>query len=687
MGPVFPVFAFLSFASPLLIRSLYLYKELFFERLIIARVNIYSHDPFRFERSMAATAPENGDSSFRASLPRETSSGGEVELNILEKKTSSSVDSINDEMREIDLHDLGEEKLSDERVTPISHVGKAVGDGAAFMEDGCVCTSNAERFALVDRAFDEMGVGRFHIILFLSAAIGFVVEAAEMNMLGILLPRFEQVWNVQDTDLSIIGSFTGIGMIFGVLIFGRLSDVIGRKKVFHICLTGCVVMGFLSSYANGVTSFAIMRLFLGFMYGGNTVSAATLLIESVPTAWRGFFSAMVSFAFTFGYIMVVLLAWAVMDPLGWQWLVRIVAFFGIPAVFALNFVPESVRFCILKKDYEQCVRIIHRISYHNRVQVPPYFTLKRLAGTRAPSQSEISNNADPVNEAEHVPMKFLNERFAFRKVFGSVVRIACRPPLIPLMLVWFFNSFGQNIIIFLPLELKKVYPGVKDSTYKVALALGVGSFIGSCVVLFLSSRVKRRTEIRLGLSVLGCCLFIVTHTKQAFGLVIMTLIINHIGQSIIFHGLYTYTPEVFPTPIRVTCFSICQMSHRMAPVLAPYLYLFLAEKSFPLSGTIFASIFLLAFLVATFGVRRETFGASLVEDSSLSDDLSPIEPSGFKNVRRTESVDSFSSTESSKLSGAGDFSFVAKYGGDGQTAAPNTVPLASSKNDYSAVVI
>ena len=165
-----------------------------------------------------------------------------------------------------------------------------------------------------------------------------MVEAAEMNMLGLLLPKFQQVWGVGDEDLSVIASFTGIGMIIGVLIFGRLSDIIGRKKVFHMCLTGCVIFGFLSSYTNSVMSFATMRLFLGFAYGGNTVSAATLLIESVPTAWRGFFSAMVSFAFTFGYIMVVLLAWAVMEPWGWQWLVRLVALMGIPAVFLLNFV-------------------------------------------------------------------------------------------------------------------------------------------------------------------------------------------------------------------------------------------------------------------------------------------------------------------------------------------------------------
>lgn len=614
----------------------------------------------------------------------------EVELSEVVDAGSEDLGEVSQEqvtMHDIDLHDLGHQDLMDDSKTRItrrsisygsqtvtsrtsfnSTEGQARGDGSSFMDEGCVCTSNAERFALVDRAFDEMGAGRFHVLLFLSAAVGFMVEAAEMNMLGLLLPKFEQVWGVEDEDLSVIASFTGIGMIIGVLIFGRLSDIIGRKKVFHMCLTGCVIFGFLSSYTNSVMSFATMRLFLGLAYGGNTVSAATLLIESVPTAWRGFFSAMVSFAFTFGYILVVLLAWAVMEPWGWQWLVRLVALMGIPAVFLLNFVPESVRFCVLRKDYHQCVFVIERIAYHNRVPVPPYFTYERLAGTSAPAENNNTRlHQARASTSSEASIKLLDERFSFRKTFRTFAKIARTPPLIPLMCLWFLNSFGQNIVIFLPLELKKRFPDVKDSTYKVSLALSIGAFIGSCVVLFLSSRVRRKTELRLGLAIMGTMVLIITHLHSAFGLVILFLMFEHIGMSIIYHGLYTYTPEVFSTAVRVTCFSVCQTCHRLAPVVAPFLVANLAEQSFALLGTVFSGIFFFAFLLASFGLKKETFGTTLVEETGDADDLDPFQPSGFNSLERRGSIGSLSETESSKLS---DFQLAPNYASDDSAKTP-----------------
>lgn len=207
---------------------------------------------------------------------------------------------------------------------------------------GWSCSSNVERFGLVDRAFDDIGAGRYHVALFFTASLGFFVEAAEMNVVSLILAEFAEKWGADEEELSVIPSVTAAGMMIGTLIFGRLSDVWGRKRVYHLSLSMCVFFGFVSSFARSVNAFAATRLLLGIGYGGNMVSSTTLLIESTPTQYRGFFSALTSYSFTLGGLAVVLLSWGAMDAWGWEWVVRATSLVGAPVCVALFFMPGSV---------------------------------------------------------------------------------------------------------------------------------------------------------------------------------------------------------------------------------------------------------------------------------------------------------------------------------------------------------
>eukprot|EP00514_Thraustochytrium_sp_LLF1b_P004078 CAMPEP_0184516406 /NCGR_PEP_ID=MMETSP0198_2-20121128/5014_1 /TAXON_ID=1112570 /ORGANISM="Thraustochytrium sp., Strain LLF1b" /LENGTH=568 /DNA_ID=CAMNT_0026906729 /DNA_START=1014 /DNA_END=2720 /DNA_ORIENTATION=- len=461
-----------------------------------------------------------------------------------------------------------------------------------------LCETDAERFRLVDRAFDELGAGRYHFFLFMTASLGFFVEAAEMNMLSLLLPEFVKTWHVEEKELSVIGSFTGIGMMIGAFFFGRLSDIVGRKAVYQMSLALCVGMGFLSSYATSVMQFAVIRLFLGVAYGGNTVSAATLLIENTPTAWRGFFSAMTSFAFTAGYMTVVALSWAIMDEYGWQWVVRIVSICGIPACWALTFLPGSIRFYILRRNYPAAVGVIERIASANRMPMPTYFTVANLEGLKT-----------DVNLSKLEATSAQSGCFGLNRLFRGDVLLS----LVPLALVWHLNSFALAIITFLPLEISKRFLDYSDVKYKVAFGIAVGGVVGSCLVTFTASRLKRKTELRSGLIIMAMCTFTATHVTSSLAVVFLALVFQHVGMSLMFHGLYTYTPEVFPTSVRVTCFSVCQVAHRLAPVTSPYVVTMLTATSTELAGQVYSLIFIVA-LGFTFLLQRETFGAALVED-------------------------------------------------------------------------
>ena len=483
--------------------------------------------------------------------------------------------------------------------------------GSAQVSAEHSCTTDAERFALVDRAFDEIGVGRYHWLMFSAASLAFFIESAEMNLISMLFPVLQKEWSVPEERLSIVASYTGIGMMVGAVVLGRLCDVVGRTLVFQASLLIVFVMGFVSSYAWSIESFALARLVLGVGYGGNTVSATTLLLESVPTAWRGTFSALISFSFTLGALFVVLLSWAVMDSWGWQWVVRVVALAGLPAIAALCFIPGTVRFSVTKRDYAGAVRIVDVICRVSGRARPAYFTEEALRGTSTGFVSEAFA-VDSAAAAEPCARCACCAPLRHCWPWAVLCRRSTLRTLAPLVLIWFTVQFGMGIIMFFPLLLEQRFPDVKDAQYKTGTALGIGGIGGSVLVTFLASRVTRRAELRLGLAIVAAALFVVTHVAGSFPAVFCFLLVMHVGASIVYHGLYIYTPEVFPTVMRATCFSICQLGQRFAPIASPFVVTHLAKASVELCGSVFVGVFLAANALTCL-LHRERFGKALVE--------------------------------------------------------------------------
>jgi len=97
------------------------------------------------------------------------------------------------------------------------------------------------------------------------------------------------------------------------------------------------------------------------------------------------------------------------------------------------------------------------------------------------------------------------------------------------------------------------------------------------------------------------------------------LILLTFGESIAINQLYLYSPEVFPTSVRVTAFGVCQFGHRFAPVISPFCIAALSEISWSLVCFVLGSVFLLCSILSFF-LRTETFNAPLVEEKFVDDE-------------------------------------------------------------------
>ena len=63
--------------------------------------------------------------------------------------------------------------------------------------------------------------------MFIVATMAFFVESAEMAVMSLLYPQLMTHFNVTEEELSVVPSCTAIGMLFGSVILGQLSDIKG----------------------------------------------------------------------------------------------------------------------------------------------------------------------------------------------------------------------------------------------------------------------------------------------------------------------------------------------------------------------------------------------------------------------------------------------------------------------------
>ena len=70
-------------------------------------------------------------------------------------------------------------------------------------------------------------------------------------------------------------------MAVGALVFGLMSDRIGRKNVFIITLLLFSIGSGISAFSTTLTIFLVLRFFIGMGLGGELPVASTLVSESV----------------------------------------------------------------------------------------------------------------------------------------------------------------------------------------------------------------------------------------------------------------------------------------------------------------------------------------------------------------------------------------------------------------------
>src|SRR5207248_2859142 len=170
---------------------------------------------------------------------------------------------------------------------------------------------------------------------------------------------------------SLIFIATLLGRPLGSLIFGRLADKVGRRKVTIWAVAGCggctALVAVLPGYSQvglvGVLLMVVLRLVDGVFLGGEYTGATPLAMEASPAGRRGWYGGLVGMGFPVSYCAIALVTWVMLRiaPQGgphsaysvWGWRVPFLIGAVLCAVFCVYYrrsVAESTAWRAARKS-------------------------------------------------------------------------------------------------------------------------------------------------------------------------------------------------------------------------------------------------------------------------------------------------------------------------------------------------
>ncbi|VXC39820.1 putative transporter [Enterobacterales bacterium 8AC] len=209
---------------------------------------------------------------------------------------------------------------------------------------------------------DDVPLNRFHIKI---AGLTFGAHFTDGYVLGVIgfaLAQIKPQMGVSAFWEGMLGSSALIGLFIGSLMFGWISDYIGRQKIFSFSFIIITLASALQFFVNTPEQLFLLRVMIGIGLGGDFAVGHTMLAEFSPRKHRGVLLGAFSVVWTFGYVGAGIAGHflTATGPDAWRWLLCSSALPALAILLMRIGTPESPRWLMGKGRREQAMAIVHK---------------------------------------------------------------------------------------------------------------------------------------------------------------------------------------------------------------------------------------------------------------------------------------------------------------------------------------
>ena len=141
----------------------------------------------------------------------------------------------------------------------------------------------------VSEAIDGFGFGKFQVWYLFAMGLSWISDAMEVMLLAFIGPILGCEWGISPIEQSGLTLAVFVGMGIGAASWGRVADIIGRRRSVRWSTAMSFVFGVVSTFAPNYSVLIVSRLLVGAGIGGVPV-VYSLFLEFVPSHSRGMWS-------------------------------------------------------------------------------------------------------------------------------------------------------------------------------------------------------------------------------------------------------------------------------------------------------------------------------------------------------------------------------------------------------------
>lgn len=417
---------------------------------------------------------------------------------------------------------------------------------------------------------DRLPFGRWHTRIVVSLGITWVLDGLEVTIVGALGSALERpdALGLTSAQVGLAGTSYLAGAITGALVFGHLSDRLGRKQLFLVTLALYVAAAIGTACAWSFASFAIFRALTGAAIGGEYAAINSAIDELLPARVRGAADLGINGSYWLGTLAGALLTAYLLDPrhvpvaIGWRLAFGLGALLAVAIVLVRKNVPESPRWLLLEGRAAEAEAIVAaaeseaRAAGHALAGDAPkvYVSLPRERGLRG-------------------ALRVVVLRYPRRAVLGLVLMLA--------------QAFFYNAIFFsYALLLTRFFGVAPERVGHYLVPFAIGNFLGPLVLGRLFDRVGRKTMIVATYAISGVLL---VATGLAFRAGMFTATTQTAAWCVVFFfgsaaasSAYLTVSELFPVEHRAMAIALFYAAGTLAGGLgAPALFGWLIARGDP----------------------------------------------------------------------------------------------------------
>lgn len=453
----------------------------------------------------------------------------------------------------------------------------------------------------VPARLDRLNWSPWHRRVVIAFGVTWILDGLEAQLVGGLTPLLQRPEALHLTATQAGGSHSIYlaGQVVGALLFGRLTDKYGRKKLFLITLALYLLATAFSGSAVNFAMFGFFRFLAGAGIGGEYAAINSAIDELIPARVRGQVDLAINGSYWLGVgvagVFSDLILHALPTSYGWRLVFGLGAILGLVVVFVRRSMPESPRWLLLHGRVAEANAVMDSIEKAASVQP---------GAVPAGAAPAVNITVLGSTGFRHIAQVLLNQHRR-RSIFGLVLMVC--------------QAFFYNAIFFTYSMILHTYYGVPEQDVgKYIIPFAVGNLAGPILLGRLFDTLGRRRMIVGTYALSGITLII---TGMLFVRGMLTAETQTIAWCVVFFfaspaasSAYLTVSELFPVELRGMAISLFYAIGTGAGVLAPTIFAWLigsGERSALLHGYEFAAALMIIAAVVAWYLAEDAEQKSL----------------------------------------------------------------------------